>query len=151
MTKSDKSYSELILLPTFKERIEYLMLYGYVGQDTFGHSRYLNQALYKSPEWKAFRNKVIIRDGGCDLAMPGREIILLDQKNNKFKTYERAIIHHINPITREDILNRSACLFDLNNVILVSKKTHDIIHYAFSLDGIDDTFAIREPNDTTLW
>lgn len=133
-----KTYSELIAFNTRLERLEYLMLFGRVGEDTFGHSRYLNQAFYKSDEWKQIRNKVIIRDNGCDLGLDGYQI-------------ENGIIHHINPITREDILERRPCLFDLDNLILVSKKTHDIIHYAFSLDGIDDSVILREPNDTKLW
>lgn len=137
-SKTTKSYLELIKLPTYKQRLEYLMLYGKVGEDTFGHSRYLNQALYNSREWKQLRNEIIIRDNGCDLGLEGMTI------NN-------GIIHHINPITKEDILERSPIVFDKNNLILVSRKSHDIIHYAFSLDGIDDTFAIREPNDTKLW
>lgn len=133
-----KTYSELITFGTRLERLEYLMLFGRVGEDTFGHSRYLNQAFYKSDEWKQIRNKVIIRDNGCDLGLDGYQI-------------KNGIIHHINPITREDILERRPCLFDLDNLILVSKKTHDIIHYAFSLDGIDDSIILREPNDTKLW
>ena len=135
-----KTYLELMQLPTFKLRLEYLMLYGKVGDMTFGSSRWLNQIFYKSKEWKEFRNEIIIRDSGCDLAIQGRII------------FEHAIVHHINPITRDDVINRNPCVFDKNNVILVSDKTHNIIHYAFSLDGIqDDTIILRAPNDTKLW
>lgn len=135
-----KTYLELIQLKTRQERLEYLMLYGKVGEETFGGSRYLNQAFYKSKEWKTFRNDIILRDHGCDLGLENYQI-------DKFP-----IIHHINPITKEDIINRNPCVFDKNNVILVSRKTHDIIHYAFSLEGIETEEVIfREPNDTTLW
>ena len=136
-----KSYSELIKLPTRKERLLYLMLYGKVGEKTFGNERWLNQKFYKSPEWKEFRNDIIIRDKGCDLALEGYDIIKIP-----------AFVHHINPITIDDVINRSSKLFDLENVVLVTKKTHDIIHYAFKLDLADeDCFARREPGDTTLW
>lgn len=135
-----KTYLELIQLKTRQERLEYLMLYGKVGEETFGGRRYLNQAFYKSKEWKIFRNEIILRDNGCDLGLENYPI-------DKFP-----IIHHINPITKEDIINRNPCVFDKNNVILVSRKTHDIIHYAFSLEGIETEEVIfREPNDTTLW
>lgn len=134
-----KSYLELVQLPTRKERLEYLMLYGRVGEDTFGKNRYLNQALYQSREWKLFRNEIIIRDHGCDLGLDGYGID------------KRAIIHHINPLTVEDILERRSCVFDKNNVILVSRTTHDIIHYAFTLEGIEDEIIERRPGDTKLW
>ena len=142
MEKSIKTYSELILLPTRIERLQYLMLYQRVGDATFGYDRYLNQMFYNSHEWKEeFRDKIIVRDKGFDLALPGYP--LGDRP---------AFVHHLNPITKEDILNRSPMLFDEENVVLVSKKTHDIIHYAFSLEGIEmESFAIRRPNDTKLW
>lgn len=135
-----KTYSELITLPTYKQRLEYLLLYGKVGDMTFGSSRYLNQTLYKSDEWKEFREEIIIRDFGCDLGIRGRKI------------FEYATVHHINPITIDDVINRNPCVFDKDNVILVSDKTHKIIHYAFSLDGMeDDDIVVRKPNDTRLW
>ena len=134
-----KSYSELMTLLTYEERLEYLMLYGRVGDETFGNQRYLNQALYHSDEWKNFRHEIIIRDAGCDLGIEGLEID------------KRAIVHHINPITEEDILNRNPCVFDRGNVILVSKKTHDLIHYAPKIEPIYYEFANRKPNDTKLW
>lgn len=140
MNSTIKLYSELIELPTRKERLEYLMLYGKVGVETFGNNRYLNQKFYNSKEWKEFRNEIIIRDNGCDLALEGYDII------NRL-----SFIHHLNPITEDDVINRTKKLFDKENVVLVTKKTHDIIHYAFSLDGIEDHFAVREPNDTKLW
>ena len=139
MRNYNKSYLELIQLPSFEERLEYLMLYGSVGDETFGRSRYLNQALYHSEDWIIFRNEIIVRDGGCDLAIPGLDI------------YKYAIVHHINPISEEDILNRAPCVFDKNNVILVSSKTHNIIHYSPKVDKIFYEFADRRPNDTKLW
>lgn len=139
MRKQNKSYLELIQLPTFEERLEYLMLYGSVGRETFGTNRYLNQALYHSLEWAEFRNSIIRRDKGCDLGIDGMYI-------DKY-----AIIHHINPIAEEDILNRNPCVFDRNNVILVSHRTHEIIHYSPKVDKMLYEFADRRPNDTKLW
>jgi hypothetical protein len=145
-----KTYSELIKLPTRKERLLYLMLYGKVGEKTFGNERWLNQKFYNSPEWKEFRRDIIIRDNGCDLALDGYEIMDINIKDKTIKV--PAFVHHINPITVDDVINRSYKLFDLDNVVLVTKKTHDIIHYAFKLDLADeDCFAKREPGDTTLW
>lgn len=137
--KNVKSYSELIQLPTFEERLQYLMLYGTVGEETFGGSRYLNQSLYHSYEWQEFRREIIIRDKGCDLGVDGLYIS------------SRAIVHHINPITIEDILNMRPCVFDRDNVILVSSSTHNIIHYAPADIVMQTTFPIRTPNDTKLW
>lgn len=139
MRKYSKSYLELIQLPTYEERLEYLMLYGSVGKETFGNYRYLNQALYHSMEWNDFRRSIILRDHGCDLGIDGLYI-------DKY-----AIVHHINPITEADILNRNPCVFDRNNVILVSHKTHEIIHYSPKADSMLYEFADRRPNDTKLW
>lgn len=135
----NKSYLELIELSSYEERLKYLMLNGSVGEETFGDSRYLNQALYHSIEWRDFRNEIIVRDMGYDLAIEGLYIP------------SRAIVHHINPITIDDVINRAPCVFDRNNVILVSKRTHDIIHYAPTLDNITLEFATRTPGDTKLW
>ena len=135
-----KSYSELIKLPTYKERLEYLMLYGKVGTSTFGKERHLNQALYHSYSWNHdVRPKIIIRDNGCDLGVDGYLIM------------SKPIIHHINPITIEDILDRNPIVFDPENLILVSRRSHDIIHYAFTTEGIEDAPIVRTPNDTKLW
>ena len=134
----NKCYSELITIPTFIERYRYLRLGGKVGEDTFGFDRYLNQIFYKDPEWLRTRDLVIIRDGGCDLAVPDREIL------------SRILVHHINPITKEDIINRDPKLFDLENLISTVKNTHDAIHYG------DENLLIIEPiersqNDTCPW
>lgn len=137
-TMNKLSYSELIKLPTFKERYLYLKIGGNVGKETFGFNRYLNQVFYRSPEWRTFRRDIIVRDLGCDLAVEGREISGL------------AIVHHLNPITVEDVLNRSSCLMDPENVITISDATHRAVHYGDeSLLLID--FTERRPNDTCLW
>ena len=111
------SYSDLITLPTFTERYRYLKQSGIVAEETFGGHRYLNQSYYKSPEWRRVRNEVIIRDKGCDLGVEGYEIA------------DRIYVHHINPITEDDILDRSPALFDPENLICVSFNTHQAIHY----------------------
>lgn len=133
-----RTYSELITLLTFEERFQYLKLDGIVGKETFGFDRWLNQMFYKDPEWLEVRDYVIIRDNGCDLAMPDREI----------KT--RILVHHMNPITKEDILRRSKFLLDPNYLICTIKNTHDAIHYG------DESLLFRLPiertrNDTCPW
>jgi hypothetical protein len=134
-----RSYHELARLKTFEERYEYLRLSGMVGQSTFGSDRYLNQALYTSPEWKSFRNRIIIRDNGCDLGIEGRDVL-----------GDRIIIHHINPLTVEDVENRSPVIFDPDNVVCVSHNTHQAIHYGdqslLQKDPVE-----RTPNDTCPW
>ena len=136
--KNIKTYSELIAIPTFEERFEYLKLDGQVGVETFGFNRYLNQAFYKSDEWLSIRDYVITRDNGCDLGMEGYEI------------YGRILIHHINPITKDDIIQRSRILLDPENLITTVKRTHDAIHYG------DSNLLMRAPierrkNDTCPW
>lgn len=133
-----RSYSELMKLKTFEERFNYLKLDGVVGRATFGSHRYLNQALYNSDEWEVFRNKIIARDLGCDLGCEGYDI------------YKYATVHHINPITKEDILNRDPKIFDPENVITTSSQTHRAIHYS------DESILITMPkerskNDTCPW
>lgn len=114
---SIKTYSELISIPDFLERFRYLQIGGRVGVETFGYDRYLNQILYRSPEWKRFRRDVIIRDNGCDLACEGFDIV------------GKILVHHINPITIEDVLNRHPKIFDFENVISTTLNTHNAIHY----------------------
>lgn len=135
---SIRTYSELILLPTFDDRYQYLRLSGTVGEETFGFDRYLNQMFYRSKEWKRIRNEVIIRDNGCDLGVPGREI------------YGKILIHHMNPIRKDDILRRSEYLLDPEYLICTVKNTHDAIHYG------DEGLLIQMPkartkNDTCPW
>ena len=135
---SIRTYSELITIPTFEERFEYLQLKGSVGKDTFGYDRHLNQVLYRSPEWKRLRNQIIIRDGGCDLACDGYNI------------YDKVLIHHLNPITVEDVLTRSRKVFDPDNLVCVSHNTHNAIHYG-DVDLLVTGPIIRTKNDTCPW
>lgn len=135
---SIRTYSELIMIPTFEERFEYLQLKGSVGKDTFGYDRYLNQVLYRSPEWKRLRNQIIIRDGGCDLACDGYDI------------YDKVLIHHLNPITVEDVLARSRKVFDPDNLVCVTHNTHNAIHYGDS-DLLVTGVITRTKNDTCPW
>ena len=135
---SIKTYSELITIPTFEERFEYLQLKGSVGKDTFGYDRYLNQVLYRSPEWKRLRNQIIIRDCGCDLACEGYDI------------HSKVLIHHLNPITVEDVLARSRKVFDPDNLVCVSHNTHNAIHYG-DVDLLVARPIIRTKNDTCPW
>lgn len=138
--KESKTYDELIKYQTYDERLEYLRTNSPIGGETFGCDRYLNQALYKSPEWKSFRNKVIIRDQGCDLGLPGYG---LDKRE--------ITIHHINPITVDDIVEKRPCVFDMNNVVCVStNKTHKFIHYGTG-KSYDPVPKEREMNDTSPW
>lgn len=133
-----KCYSELMTFPTFIERYRYLKLNGVVGEDTFGFKRWLNQVLYTSSDWRSFRREIARRDNGCDLAVQG------------FEVYGPVIVHHIVPITYEDVLNRSKRLFDPENVILTQLGTHNAIHY-----GDESLLNIapveRTPNDTCPW
>ena len=133
-----RTYSELILLPTFKERYEYLKLGGKVGEETFGFDRYLNQKFYKSKEWMDIRDYVILRDNACDLGIEDREI------------HSRIIIHHMNPITKYDIINQTEFLTNPEYMICTLKRTHDAIHYGD--DGIlFGDVVIRTKNDTCPW
>lgn len=138
MNTSIRTYSELITIPTFRERFEYLKLGGSVGAETFGYDRYLNQTLYRSPEWKRFRRDIILRDNGLDLACYGYEIVGM------------ILIHHIDPLTPEDIIRRHPKIFDPENVICTCLNTHNAIHYG------DAELLITEPivrtrHDTCPW
>ena len=135
---SIRTYSELINFPTFEERYRYLRLSGRVGEETFGFDRYINQIFYRSKEWKEIRDHVIVRDNGCDLGIPGREI------------YGKILIHHMNPITQEDILNRSDLLLNPEYLICTVKNTHDAIHYGDENILYKDPI-IRSKNDTCPW
>ena len=133
-----RTYNELMLLPTFEERFEYLKLSGRVGEETFGFDRWLNQKFYRSAEWKHLRDRVIIRDNGCDLGIAGHEI------------RERILIHHMNPITKDDILRRSEFLLNPEYLISTIKSTHDAIHYGDEKLLMDEPI-IRTKNDTCPW
>lgn len=133
-----KTYQELIQIQTYKDRLEYLKLRGSVGKATFGYDRYLNQVFYKSKDWKSVRNEVIIRDGACDLGITDRDIFV------------NIIVHHINPITIEDIKTRSFKLIDPNNLICTTKDTHDLIHYSNNTNAINISTE-RSKHDTAPW
>lgn len=133
-----KTYSELIKLPTSKERFEYLKIGGKVGEETFGFDRYINQMLYKKPEWISVRNKVITRDRGCDLGVENYEIV------------GKVMVHHINPITVDDIVNRLDYVLDPEYLISCSMMTHNAIHYG-SEDLLPQEPIERIRNDTCPW
>lgn len=133
-----RTYSEMLRYQDFRQRFEYLKLDGIVAHSTFGGRRYLNQALYQSDEWRHLRMEVILRDDGCDLGLADYPI------------HGKALIHHINPITPEDIQHRSPIVFDMDNLITVSFDTHNAIHYGdYSLVGKD--VVERRPFDTVPW
>lgn len=133
-----RTYSELMQFETIEERFEYLRIGGKIGEDTFGFDRYLNQMFYRLPEWKKTRRYVIIRDGGCDLGVEGYDIS------------EIVIVHHMNPITKEQILNRDPVLFDPEYLITVSDPTHKAIHYGDS-NLLPKIYTERRKNDTCPW
>ena len=133
-----RTYSELIALSTFEERFRYLKLDGRVGEETFGFDRWLNQRFYRDPEWLRIRDYVILRDNGCDLGIPGREI------------RSRILVHHMNPITKDDILKRSEFLLNPEYLICTMKNTHDAIHYGDDRVLFKDPIE-RRPNDTCPW
>lgn len=133
-----RTYAELSQLGTFDERFAYLTVQSQVGAATFGFERYLNQTFYTSPEWKRARRDTIARDGGCDLGIPGLEI------------HYRPIIHHMNPITIEDIQERNPDILDPRFLITTTLETHNAIHYG-TLDSITSRMVERVPGDTLLW
>lgn len=134
-----RTYSELIKLPTFEDRFRYLKLDGTVGASTFGFDRYLNQVFYRSSEWKKLRNEIILRDNACDLAIEGYEI------------YGRSIIiHHMNPITVEEIEHRDSTIFDPEFLVTTVLTTHNAIHYGDE-SLLPKKPVMRTPNDTCPW
>lgn len=133
-----KNYTDLIKLPTFKERYRYLKLKSQVGKESFGFQRWINQELYHSAQWRSFRDSIIIRDNGCDLAVEG------------FDIHGSIIIHHINIITVDDIINNNPIVFDSENVISTQLKTHNAIHYGDE-SLIFTELIERTSNDTCPW
>lgn len=133
-----KRYSDVIILPKFEDRFNFLVLNGRVGEITFGGHRDLNQILYKTERWRHLRHRVIFRDNGCDLAHPTRPI------------NGTVYIHHIEPITIEDILEERSCVFDIDNLISVSFQTHNALHYS-NADGMQKDYVERKENDTCPW
>lgn len=138
MSMKIRTYSELIQYQTFLDRYRYLKLGGKVGEETFGMDRYLNQQFYKSKEWRKVRDIVIVRDGACDLGLPDREISC------------KIIIHHMNPITKYDILNQTDFLLNPEYLICTLKTTHDAIHYGDESLLLDCLIG-RSPGDTCPW
>jgi len=134
-----RTYSELITLPTFEERFEYLKLNGRVGEDTFGFDRYLNQRFYHSEEWKQIRREVIVRDNGCDLGIPDRQI------------FGRIIVHHMNPIEVSDLDDNEKFLLDPEYLITTFKLTHDAIHFGDESLLIATEPIVRTRDDTCPW
>ena len=137
--KMVRTYTELSKLKTFEERFEYLRLDGQVGKETFGFDRIFNQKFYKSDEWRAIRDQVILRDNGCDLGDPDYEI-----------RFQRILIHHMNPISLEDLERRSEILMNPEYLITTTHNTHQAIHYG------DEDLLIKLPrertkNDTCPW
>lgn len=136
---SIKTYSELIKLPTYEERYQYLRLDGFVGKETFGFDRYINQVFYqRDPRWKKIRDYVIVRDNGCDLGVEGYEI------------HGRILVHHMNPVTLEDLERETEYLLDPEFLISTAHMTHNAIHYG------DEGLLIKAPvvrtqNDTCPW
>lgn len=133
-----RTYSELITIPDYYDRFEYLKLGGRVGAETFGYDRWLNQIFYTSKEWLNFRWKIIERDNACDLAFEGYDI------------YKGLVVHHISPITKEDIINRTPKLFDPENLVCVASLTHKAIHYG-DRKLLPKPLIIRTKNDTCPW
>ena len=132
-----KTYSELIKLENFNDRLNYLYIGNKIGDETFGSSRLLNQTFYRSYEWLQTRKYIIARDNGCDLGVDGCDL-----------TSRNILVHHINPISEYDIINRSECLFDPENLISVSLMSHNFIHYGTKPEEV---FVERSRNDMSPW
>lgn len=146
-----RTYSELIQLPTFEERYDYLRLCGVVGNSTFGFDRYLNQIFYNSDGWKSSRDFVIRRDRACDLGIPGREICGYDKNGHmKDKRYAGIRIHHMNPVTVDDIKYYLDVLLDPEFLICTSLNTHNAIHFG-DRNNLFNLPAERRKGDTTPW
>lgn len=133
-----RTYAELIQLPTLKERFAYLSLGGRVGSSTFGFDRYINQQFYRSTQWRQLRHRIIARDEGCDLGLAGYEI------------HETPYIHHMNPMTVEDIVHGDRDILDPRFLITVTHDTHNAIHYG-DANLLRKPFVERSPGDTKLW
>lgn len=143
-----KTYSELILLPTFEERFEYLKCHSRIGIETFGHSRYLNQVFYNSPEWKRVWREVVLRDNNCDLGLDGYDIIKDSrEKSNDYST----IVHHMNPITIEQVMARDPMILDPEYLITTKGLTHRLLHYGGSNNLPAHKVTVRGKYDTCPW
>ena len=138
MSLTRLSYSHLVTIDSFEDRFNYLKLHGVVAYQTFGGSRWINQAFYASREWQHFRDAIIMRDNGCDLGHPD------------YKIRGRIILHHLNPITKEDLAIGNDCLLDPENVICTTHLTHNAIHYGEAEQPYGQVIE-RTPNDTCPW
>lgn len=136
---SIKTYSELMSIKKFQDRLEYLKMYGHVGDITFGGNRYLNQILYHCYEWEKVKRDIVIRDNGNDLAHEDYPILS-----------KSVYVHHINSITPDDILQRRSCIFDPENLISCSFQTHNAIHYGNDTK-LSTGYVPRTENDTCPW
>lgn len=136
--KTIRTITDVYRLYSFEERYEYLRLDGMVGTATFGFDRYLNQRFYKSSAWRKVRDEVIVRDNGCDLGIPGREI------------HSGLLVHHINPISPEDLEDFNPDILDPEYLICVTHTTHNAIHFG-SKNQLVTIPQERRPGDTTLW
>ena len=132
-----RTYSELIKMNTFKDRVQYLKLDGVVGETTYGFDRWINQMFYKSKEWRQIRTDIISRDLGCDLGIPGRQIL------------GKIFIHHLNPIMAYDIVHAKQIVFDPEYLITCSFDTHNFIHYGRV--SAPNVVIERQEGDTKLW
>lgn len=137
--KMMRSYNELKSLKTFDERFEYLKLSGVIGESTFGYDRYLNQILYRSKKWKKVRDEIIIRDDGCDLGIDG------------FTIFGKIIVHHMNPVSLDDLESENEDIFNPNFLICTSFQTHNAIHYGDESFLEQNKITERSPGDTILW
>lgn len=138
MMKTIRCYHDLRRLETFEERFEYLQLKGVAGESTFGFDRWINQQFYTSQEWRRLRHDVIIRDNGCDLGILGREI------------HSDLLIHHMNPVTKDQLMNRADETLDIEFLVCTTKVTHNAIHYGTS-NSLRSLPVDRRSGDTRLW
>lgn len=133
-----RTYSELIEFNTFEQRFEYLSLKGEVGHETFGFDRWINQQFYTSRQWRQLRQKIIVRDNGCDLGVDGYEI------------HSRLLVHHMNPLVQSDIVHGTQYALDPEFLICVTHDTHNAIHYG-DASLLAKPYEPRRPGDTKLW
>lgn len=139
MTNDIRTYTNLSKIKDFMDRFEYLSLKGVVAEETFGFDRYLNQRFYRSREWRQLRSKIIVRDNGCDLGVPGHEI------------FDHIFIHHMNPLKLDDIVNSTDYLLNPEYLICVSRTTHNAIHFGDKSLLPSNELVERRPNDTCPW
>ena len=150
MSMGCKSYEEMLNYDTYETRLRYLMVNGSVGEEKFGSKRWINQKFYTSIEWRNFRRDIILRDNGCDMALPDYEIYPV-RRRGILRGYNGILIHHINPCSLSDFDGAVESLLDPNNVVCVSYKTHQMIHYGLEIDVNYIREKERAPNDTCLW